>query len=68
MASIAYSKINIGKSTTIKLGSHAFVRHMKSYHEYYVKYQRIVAQINNRMAGVEPGDELDLQFGVGGFY
>ena len=68
VASIAYSKINIGKSTTIKLGSHAFVRHMKSYHEYYVKYQRVVSQINNRMAGVEPGDELDLQFGVGGFY
>jgi hypothetical protein len=64
VASIAYSKINIGKSTTIKLGSQAFVRHMKSYAEYYDKYQKILAQINNRMANAEEGYDFDGQIGV----
>lgn len=68
VASIAYSKINIGKATTVKFGSQTFVRHMKSYAEYFAKYKKIIHQINNRMAKVGQGVEIPKGFGTGGFY
>jgi hypothetical protein len=52
-AAWAYSKINIGKAATFRIGSLNVSRHIKSFDIYYQRYQEVLKEINNRITKVE---------------
>lgn len=48
-AAWAYSKINIGKAATFRVGSLNISRHIQSFDIYYQRYQSMLKEINARM-------------------
>lgn len=72
-ASLAYSKINLGKAKSVKFGTMRFLRHMESVDEYMKKYDKIIYKINYEMADKVVGDNLlsvnaSIKYGPRGSY
>lgn len=49
VAAVAYSKINVGQSTSFSVGEIRVVNHINSFKEYYDLYTQIVQRINDGM-------------------
>lgn len=57
-AALAYSKVNIGKATSIAFGSSRITRHMESFTEYMRKYREVIYQINNKMLSTAEVEQI----------
>jgi len=52
-ASLAYAKINIGRSPSLSFGNQRILRHMNSFKIYYDKAMEMVAEINYKGANIK---------------
>jgi len=60
-AAWGYSKLNIGKADRFRMGSMTVFRDTDAYHEYYMKYMKMVTAINDR--SMVASEELGLTHG-----
>jgi len=52
-ASLAYAKINIGRSPSLSFGNQRILRHMDSFKIYYDKAMEIISEINYKGANIK---------------